>query len=230
MIDPTMLRIAAVWESLLGFVLVFGFKRKLAEILGIATFTLLSAVNAHFCRAGFPNCGCLGVLSVNPCLMVLFTTLMGGLLAVSASSKLSEEFLHRRARFALVSGLVILPAVVTAIVGIFPLQRAFSYVRGDAVLPVAVDFGTVSQGQLCEIPVSLQNISNQPLRLVGGTSDCSCNLIASLPIVIAPGASENVVLQIDAPRQPGIAMRAARVWTDSATQPQIILHLKCTVE
>jgi len=69
------------------------------------------------------------------------------------------------------------------------------------------------------------------MRLVGGTSDCSCFTTNSLPLTLEPGASAELSILFKVPAtNAGILTRKAVIWTDCEKQRTNTLRLGCRVE
>jgi hypothetical protein len=95
---------------------------------------------------------------------------------------------------------------------------ALAHLRGELVTvePSFVDFGSGKPGDVIERTVTVYNWSDQPVRLIGGTADCTCRVTQDLPATI--GASSQIALPVKIrilTSLPGSATRAAELTTDS---------------
>jgi hypothetical protein len=96
-----------------------------------------------------------------------------------------------------------------------------------------VDFGVGKVGDLLEASTTVYNRTGQPIRLIGGTADCSCTTIRDLPITIPPGGSVIARIRLKIPkdeRSRGWFNRDAYFLTDCADQLQIPFSVGCQVE
>ena len=60
-----------------------------------------------------------------------------------------------------------------------------------SVHPPLIDMGHGAPGETREATVELTNRTDQPIRLIGGTADCSCTVIGDLPVTIPPGEARS---------------------------------------
>jgi hypothetical protein len=66
--------------------------------------------------------------------------------------------------------------------------------RGESISadPAVTNIGQGEFGTERAFSIRLTNWSDQPIRIIGGTSDCSCIATSSLPVTLAPGKTESV--------------------------------------
>jgi hypothetical protein len=99
------------------------------------------------------------------------------------------------------------------------------------VKPEYVDFGTGKPGESLEAVVEVHNWSDRPVRIYGGTSDCSCVATKGLPVTIPPGESRQIPVILRVPRSaPCSFTRYAELFTDRAKQRTIRLRVGCQLE
>jgi len=81
-------------------------------------------------------------------------------------------------------------------------RAALARLRGDllSVSPQYLDLGTGSEGQVLASAVEITNWTDRPVRLIGGTSDCSCVATKDLPHTVPPGAAKLVTIEVTAPK------------------------------
>jgi hypothetical protein len=80
-------------------------------------------------------------------------------------------------------------------------------------------------GDSREVEVSVANYTDRQIRIIGGTSDCSCVATMDLPVVIPPGEARPVTVAIRLGTNPGIFTRTARFVTDDHQSPAIYFRL-----
>jgi len=124
---------------------------------------------------------------------------------------------------------------VAALVGIFAygsLDAAIAALRSQSIVaPDYVDFGSVTSGQQIEKQVIIRNYSNQPVRLIGGTSDCSCVTTSVMPITIPSKESVVVQIQLKGPASvKGQFSRYSELWTDHDSQRIVRINLGCFID
>lgn len=86
-------------------------------------------------------------------------------------------------------------------------------------------------GTVLESRVELKNWSGRTIRVVGGTSDCSCVTHRDLPVVIPPGESRWVTVELRVPPAAvGYLTKRAELFTDHDRQRVIHFTVGCRVE
>src|SRR5262249_55415249 len=97
------------------------------------------------------------------------------------------------------------------------VENALAYLNGQRVFsrPSVVDLGTGRAGELVERSVEIFNQTDRPLRVVGGTSDCSCLTTSDLPVTIPAGESRTVAVKVKLPPGEGVFQRRVQFWTDA---------------
>jgi hypothetical protein len=111
---------------------------------------------------------------------------------------------------------------------------ALARLRGEliTVTPGYVDFGSGQPGDVLEATVEVTNWTDRPIRLIGGTSDCSCVATTGLPITLQPGETRTILVHLKIRQsQPGAFTRIAELWADY-DNPRTIIRFRvgCRVE
>jgi hypothetical protein len=226
---------AAEWELVLGLWLLSGAYRTGAWLAAVGTFLAFAGVSGYFGWLGVASCGCLGVIKASPWLMFGVDLAALGLLAVSRPG-------FRFSPLRLPSGAAVIPVRVAAVLVVLTgvgswlygsPQAALARLRGDA-LTASADFlylGSGSAGQELEAAIEVRNWTDRPVRLVGGTSDCSCVTTSDLPLTILPGEARPVTVRLRVPAaKPGALTRVAELWTDLDQQRNVRFRVGCLVE
>jgi len=101
---------------------------------------------------------------------------------------------------------------------------AFSRLRGEtiSVEPADSEIGTGVSGELHEFSVRLVNHSNHSVRCYGGTANCRCLAIKDLPMVLPPGESRPIRLQITFRGGPGLFRERFVIFTDDEVQSLVV--------
>jgi uncharacterized membrane protein len=126
-----------------------------------------------------------------------------------------------------IAGVVVLVSGLLAGVGLLVWgspQAALAKLRGESLSLSAayVDVGSGKFGENLETRLEIRNHSSDPIRLVGGTSDCTCLTTTDLPILIRPGDSQTITVTIRVPKaKPGGFTKTAELWTDCDRQRTI---------
>ncbi|MBY0233192.1 MAG: DUF1573 domain-containing protein, partial [Gemmataceae bacterium] len=186
----------AQWELVLGAWLLSGAAARAAWLAALLTFSAFAVVSGHLGWVGVASCGCLGPIPANPWWAFGLDVAALAVLAVSypSAEESSAGFLRAAGLWAVtvLVGFGLLVGAGSLWFGSFrALQAAL---RDDAVTTDTpfVDFGEASPGEYLERSVSFTNWTAAPVRLIGGTSDCTCATLADLPLEIAPGGTGTI--------------------------------------
>lgn len=224
----------AGWELALGAWLVAGVASRTAWWAAVVTFAGFAAVSGSLGAAGVANCGCLGAVPASPWAAFGLDLAALAMLAV-AWPRGEPAAAVERPRFA---GVVLGAAVLTVLVGAAGSWvygspgAALARLRGDdlTTAPGYLDFGALPPGEGRDATLTVNNWSGQPVRLIGGTSDCSCTTLADLPVTLPPGGSAAVSVRMVAPREAGQLTRTVTLRTDHPGQPLVRVRIGCRVE
>ena len=95
-------------------------------------------------------------------------------------------------------------------------EAALAYYRGErlSVLPRLVDVGEGFPGDDRTENIQLVNHTDRSIRVVGGTSDCSCIVTHDLPIAIPAGETRTISITIHLPAAAGMFTHKAVLLTD----------------
>ena len=72
-----------------------------------------------------------------------------------------------------------------------------------SVVPALVDVGDGALGELRDITVRVRNWTDEPIRIVGGTADCSCVVTRDLPMTVLPSQERPLMVQLLMEGTPG---------------------------
>ncbi|MBI2807076.1 MAG: DUF1573 domain-containing protein [Planctomycetes bacterium] len=171
---------------------------------------------------GQASCGCLGAkVSVNP--WIMFTIDVAAFFALLlARPDLTPLWVHRVRILSVCSGvlgayLLLLGSVAgIAHVRYGSIDAALASLRNErlSLQPALVDMGEGIAGEERDASVELTNWTEHPIRLIGGTADCSCTVLGDLPITIPPGESRSITVTMRLPKTPGLFNRKAQLTID----------------
>src|SRR5262249_3794787 len=112
------------------------------------------------------------------------------------------------------------------------LDAAVATLRGEplGISPATLDFGSGKPGEMLSGFVTINNYSSEPVRLIGGTSDCSCITTQDMPLSIPPGESATLRVLLKVPAgTPGQMTRRIELFTDCPQQHKVALAAGCRV-
>ncbi len=232
---PWVQTLAVEWEVVLGLWLLSGAYRAGAWLAALGTFAAFAAVSGYLGWVGQASCGCFGVVRASPW-HAFAVDLMALVLLTIGRPNLSYRCIPpfaevRGALFTgigVVSGLALLAGVATLRYG--SIGTAVAELRGDCLTatPDVVDFGAGRPGEILVATVVITNRSDRQIRLVGGTSDCSCVATEDLPVTIPAGKAVEIRLQLKIPVHGNDGESFARV-VDILTADDAVRSMKLGV-
>jgi hypothetical protein len=234
------LQMAAVeWEIILGLWLLSGAYRVGAWVAAVGTFLTFAAISGYLGWIGQASCGCFGVIKASPWTAFGVDVTALFLLLVARPSFIPRA---ESARPALTPGLKWLAVGAVVLTGLAAggslwagsPDAALAWLRGES-LSVAdsyLDFGTGHPGDNLEAVATIHNWTEQPVRLIGGTSDCTCTTLPDLPLAIPPGGQTAIHVQFRVPasKSGGQLTRRVMLRTDCPNQLVVRFRVGCRIE
>lgn len=225
---------AAEWELVLGLWLLSGAFRMGSWIAAMSTFLTFAGVSGYFGFSGVASCGCLGAVQASPWWAFGIDVAALALLAVARphdEPSTIRQPIQIGVKWA--GGVVVLLCAVTlaasAVYG--SPEAAMAWLRGHKLLTSDLDLGSGKPGDSLEAKATIRNLSDHPIRLVGGSADCSCTAIKDLPLTIEPGGEAEVGIQLTIPvNQRGWASRSVMRRTDEPSQSVVRFQVGCRAE
>jgi hypothetical protein len=229
---------AIIWEVLLGLWLLSRHYPWAAWVAAVLTFSLFALISGYLGWIGQAHCGCFGVIRASPWAAFAVDVTALTLLLLARVNRSTVSPAPQGARGVGVAGLlagavlILTLLAVGALVRYGSLEAALARLQGLALYaPTYVDFGVAPAGQEVAQDITVTNGTDTPIRLIGGTSDCSCVTTSSLPLTIPPGERRAVRVILRPPATvTGWFTRRAELWTDCERQPVVRLVVGCRVE
>lgn len=225
-------------EVLLALWLLSGWRRSWAWLATSVTFGVFALASLYMAWLGRSSCGCFGEVQVSP--WITFGIDCAVLAVLFLFRPREQEATEGQARWiawrpiaAVAGGMVALLAVACLILtfaGISPAQ-ALARLRGDHVTvePATVDGGTAPRGTLQKLTLHLQNNTDHPIRITGGTTDCSCVATDDLPLTIPAGEQRPLHVRVKFNGNPGVFKRTYWLYTDDPQQPLVLAWITGSV-
>jgi len=213
-------------EAVLGLALVGAVATRLTWLASLGFFVIVLGVAAYQGWTGQSHCGCLGRVEVHPWTMAVFdaAVLAGLLLAYPRAGQRQDyswpgTFVRRLAVLGLVL-VVLLGGIVSATPS---PARTLAWLRGQPLLvqPFVSELGEGRAGEWRAFRLQIINFSDQPVRILGGSKNCSVQATETVPVDIpADGSAELTVLgRFTGP--PGRFQQQFVLYTDLRQQPVI---------
>jgi hypothetical protein len=233
--SPSVQMLAVLWELVLGAWLISGQYRVSAWLASLATFMAFAIISGSLGLQGVSSCGCFGVISASPWYAFGLDVIVLIALAIFRPTWNVAEvlgFLKYASRVALGAAVVLggLAGLAYGVYGSIPM--ALAKLRGDQMgAPSYLDLGEGDLGDKLEANANITNYTNQPIRLIGGTSDCSCITTTDMPLTIPPGGTVPVAIKLKVPESAtaGQLTRTAEIWTDCNQHRTLRLRLGAKV-
>jgi len=182
---PAFQFLIVAFEIFLGVWLLSGLHRLGAWLTVLVAFTGFAFVSFYQGWIGRASCGCFGKVAVHP--WVTFTIDLAAVAALLLARPDLTPLYRRRARIASVGArLFLVYSLLLACLALFghyrygSIDAALASLRKDrlSVSPALIDMGEGTPGETREASVE---VADRPVRLIGGTSDCSCTVLGDLP-------------------------------------------------
>ena len=194
----------------------------LAVLVTFAAFAAFAGISSYQGVIGQASCGCLGSkVTVNPWIMFgIDLVAIAALLVARPDFKPLWENRVRivRTTSAVVGVYLLVMAALAAVayLGYGSVDAALASLRQEriSVSPSLVDMGEGVPGETRQATVELTNRTDKPVRLIGGTADCSCTVLADLPVTIPPGESRSITVSVRLPNASGSFNRKAKLQLD----------------
>lgn len=191
-------------------------------VRGPGDFPCLRGRHAYLGIIGQSSCGCFGKLSPSPWVAFGVDVVVLGFLFFA---KPDLTALRENPRQEIVEALIPLATMavgVAAFMSVFLLichttygsvPAAIAHLRGErvSVTPAVVDVGEGIAGETKTAKVEITNWTDEPIRIFGGTSDCSCTVLGDLPLTVAPKESQMMHVQVRLPEKAGFFSRSAAI-------------------
>jgi len=199
---------------------------------GMLSFASFAAASLYFGLAGRASCGCFGAVHVNPWLalgldLVILTGLFIGRpdlrpLRVHPQRVLLDALRALANPVLTFAGLVGVALVVAALTFGSP-RAALAHLRAErlSVTPQVVHLGLGAPNELRRIAVEVQNWTDQPITIIGGTNDCACCVIQELPVVIPAGEARSIRALASFPPAVVAFRRSVELLTNDSSVPRV---------
>ncbi|HET6574025.1 MAG TPA: DUF1573 domain-containing protein [Fimbriiglobus sp.] len=227
-LDPHLYTLLAGWELLLGLWVLSGWSAHFSRWVVAVTFGFLATVSGYLGWLGVADCGCFGDVSVSP--WWVFGLDVGILVASCLTRPPARRATDwAAADFAAPAGIALALIVIAYSAGVWAygsLGVAVARIRGEVVVadPDVVDYGEATRGETRIRRVTVWNFSDTPIRVIGGTADCSCTALSDLPVTVPAGESRPVTVELRYVGTPGVFAHTAELMVDEGSMTSI-LHL-----
>jgi hypothetical protein len=203
-------------------------------LLAVLTFAAFAVVSGYLGAIGQANCGCFGAIQASP--WAAFAVDVGALLLLTLGRPDWKAIGTRRGPLGLkwLGGVAVILLAVAGVgaLAFGSLDSAVARLRGESlgVSPAALDFGGGKPGESLSTSVTVRNYTDNPVRLIGGTSDCSCLTTRDMPVTVPPGGTVTIGVRLKVPAATaGQMSKRVELYTDHPRQRTIRLTAGCRV-
>lgn len=232
--QPRVQLLAAEWELVLGAWLLSGIAPRASWAAAVGTFVAFAGVSGYLGWQGVASCGCLGAVPASPWWVFGIDAAAVAALAVSRP-KVDEQSEPRfRAAGVWVSSVALLCAVLVGVgaATFGSVEVAVAKLRGETLTADAafIDMGSGKPGETLTATATVANWTGRPVRILGGTADCSCITTDDFPLVIPPNSKASFRIRMKVLSDAsGHVSRTISIRTDHADRPQLVFRLGCEV-
>jgi len=212
-------------EIILGLLLLSKVAIRLTWVLAIVFFAGASALSLSQSLQGQASCECFGRLSVWPWFTFGLDVLaVCGLLIFRPRSDTVERSpttFRALLRSSLGAGVTLVLGCLAFLLLVPDPARLLAQLRGESIIvqPGETNVGEGRPGEQRTFGLELVNNGEQPIRIIGGTANCSCMAIADLPVEIGPGRATKIRVTLYFKGMPGRFRREFVLYTDAEKQP-----------
>lgn len=210
------------FEMVLGMWLLSGRCQVGAWITALLTFAVFAGISLDSAGAGEATCGCLGQVTLGPLWVLALDLVVITALFVFRPALPSQPIQAMRAAlrpllaFSLAFAIVLVVGTLSATYAYGSVDAALARLRGDmlTVTPGLVDVGTGSPGEVKGATIEVRNWTDRSIRVIGGTTDCSCVTTHDLPVVLPPGDARLIAISVRLPGKPETVVRQVYLLAD----------------
>lgn len=226
--SPRLLVATIEIEIILGLWLLSGWWARAGWMATLGFFAILAGVSFYLARVGQASCGCFGTVAVSPWLTAgLDVALLAALLLWRPTSALEIPTVPWiRALIKVGAGTVVFLVLIVGTF-LFAIENpvdAVARLRGESITvePPVADLGEGYPGETTNFRIELTNRTTKAVRIIGGTSHCSCVATVDLPVTISPGETWAIQVGVKFEGSSGKFQHAYLLYTDDEWQQIII--------
>jgi hypothetical protein len=232
LLSPGLQVLLVQFEIALALWLLSGWRTQTAGFVTAAVFVVFAGVSLKAALDGQPSCGCFGKLVVNPWYVFAFDVAVAvGLIALRRNATSTPIVAIRLQPVLWLAGgtsVVIGSAVLAGIAWAGSIPAAVARLRGDTIdTPERIVQAEPGKpGEPRTVPIRVSNRGPHPIRIIGGTADCSCLATQDLPATVPPGETTAVRVTIQPGTKPGVWFRVVNLLTDDDTVPSLVVGVQ----
>jgi hypothetical protein len=215
-------------EAVLGLWLLAGWSARLAWAAALGFFGLLAGVSLYLAVVGQASCGCLGRVTVSPWLTFGVDVGAVAALAMFRPARTADGsrtvWMQQLVKIGAGAGVLLALASCAFLLAFANPAEALAWFRGEAITvdPAVSDVGKGEPGEERTFRVQLTNRTNRPIRLVGGTTTCSCIATRDLPLALAEGETGAIEVSVRFVGSQGRFQHHFVLLTDDEKQPEVV--------
>jgi hypothetical protein len=213
-------------EVLLGLLLVSGRWEHLAWWFAFVFFVGAACVSGYLALQGVASCPCFGSLHVSPWISLTLDIVIIAMILLWRPALVAAESAAVPARLTFVRGAQV--ALLFGGLGLLlwsaaPGNSSSTWIFRDAlsVEPRLSSIGEGPRGEMRTFALSIRNNTDRPVRVVGGTYNCFCVAIESLPVVIPAGEAREISVSAQITGRDGSFVRKLELYTDAPESPTL---------
>jgi hypothetical protein len=218
LLSPRVQLVGMEVEALVAIWLVSGYARRGAWLAAVVLFATLAAVSAYLAWIGQASCGCFGRVEVSPWVSLALDVVC---VVALIATRPTGQWLSTNTLWPATVAILVVGGLVTASES-DGARRELARFRGEAfLLDGDTDAGAAPKGESRIVSVTVENITDADLRLIGGTASCSCVATYDLPLTVPAGGKVTAKVKIKYTGETGRFKHAFIWYTDAPSQTQL---------
>ena len=107
------------------------------------------------------------------------------------------------------------------------ISVAAAWLRGERLVlePARFDAGVLAAGETARLQLHVINFTDQSVRIIGGTSSCTCVATAGLPLDCPANATVEIPVTMRAPYGERTVRTTLSLYTDLPSAPPLLARL-----
>jgi Protein of unknown function (DUF1573) len=127
------------------------------------------------------------------------------------------------------ANLALICLVVASLYTFGSVGSALGYLRGERLFADTLSVETATGGEPRQIDLVITNTSGRPVRILGGSSSCSCLVPLDVPAVLPAKDTSRIRTEFRPKGRTGRFSLMVRLFTDHPGQQYLDVWVKCNV-
>ena len=213
--------IAIQTEIVLGTWLILGMARRTAWTMALILFAIMAVASLWLAIQGQSDCGCFGSIHVSPWLTFAIDMVSIALLILTRPKRLHWQ--NALLPISLCAILILSGVGLSTWTDSSAGRRTIAKFQGHDILLEAsqIDIGSGRPDETKTVEITLHNLANHDIKIVGGKASCSCVATKGLPMTVKANGTAHIPIEVTYLSDPGLFKREFTLLIDRATTSQL---------